>query len=182
VGVYFHKPGASGYLEFEPIRGEFSLSTRLQEVGSQPGSFGSMLPTIASSSGLRLGQSQTFAGLDDSTLENVNAKRPGTFRTDFGIMETFGEPVTVRVTLLYFDGRTLASSRQTRSRDFQLAEGQLLTVQNAANAIIGSSRETSLGNLHNIQLEFQVVGGEGAAAVFVTTTDNGSQDSSVRFE
>ena len=57
-----------------------------------------------------------------------------------------------------------------------------MNVQNAANAIIGPSRETTLGSLHNIQLEFQVVGGEGAAAIFVTTTDNGSQDSSVRSE
>lgn len=182
VGEFFGRPNRNGYLEFEPLRGEFALSTRIRETGSQPGSIGSVLPTIAASAGLRLGQGQTFAGLDDSTLETVNARRPGTFRTDFGIMETFGEPVTVRVTLLYFDGRSLATSRQTRSRDFQLTAGQLLHVRNAANAILGASRETSLGSLHNIQLEFQIVAGDGAAAVFVTTTDNASRDSNVRLE
>ena len=182
VGEFFGRPNRIGYLEFEPLRGEFALSTRIRETGAQPGSIGSVLPTIAASAGLRLGQGQTFAGLDDSTLETVNARRPGTFRTDFGIMETFGEPVTVRVTLLYFDGRSLATSRQTRSREFQLAAGQSLLVRNAANAILGPSREISLGNLHNIQLEFQVIGGDGAAAVFVTTTDNASQDANVRVE
>ena len=51
-----------------------------------------------------------------------------------------------------------------------------------ARAIIGPERETTLGDLHDFQVEFRVVGGDGAVTVFAETFDNGSGDWVLRTE
>jgi hypothetical protein len=144
------------------------------------GTFGAGIPVLAASSGLRLGQARMFAGLEDSTASTVNAAVGGTARTSFGIAEFAGRSVTVRATLHGIGGRLLAAA--STSHDFVVSPSSVLLVNDMARAILGSRRDTLLGDLRNLQLELRVVAGEGAATVFVLTTDNGSNDPVLRLE
>jgi Leucine-rich repeat (LRR) protein len=140
---------------------------------------GTAVPVVAASAGLRVGQSQRFSNLDDSTSATVAAGTKGTFRTAFGLVETAGEPVTVRARLYLDQGRSLVAA--VLFRDFQIARGQQLVMDNLVRSILGPSRE-SLGELHNIQVQFEIVQGNGAIVPFVIVTDNGTGDTTLRLD
>ncbi|HEY5611521.1 MAG TPA: hypothetical protein VIL97_09955, partial [Thermoanaerobaculia bacterium] len=65
---------------------------------------------------------------------------------------------------------------------FALQPNQLLLVDNLARAIIGDSRESRFAELHNLQIDFSVVAGEGAVTPFAISIDNASADPSLRLE
>jgi hypothetical protein len=178
--VFGRKGSANGYLTFTPDRGGFALSARLATAGGGEGSIGSAVPVLAQTAGLRLGQSQIFAGLEDTRKATIDAKQGGTFRTQVGIVETTGKPVRVRATMLFYDGKSLAAT--VRSRDFDVGGSEIRMLGNIARAIIGDARETTLGDIHDFQVEFRVVAGEGAVTIFTETFDNGSGDWVLRTE
>jgi hypothetical protein len=181
LSTLFRRSGsASGYLVFTPDRGGFALSARLATSGGSDGSVGTTVPVLARSAGLRLGQSQIFAGIEDARKVTIDARQGGTYRTQVGLVETTGEPVTVRATMLFYDGTSLAAT--TRSRDFDVGANEIRLIGNIARSIIGVDRESSLGDLHDLQLEFRVVSGSGAVTIFTETFDNGTGDWVLRTE
>jgi len=162
--VAFLGGSGGGYVVVTPTRGHFNVSSR-RYFESDSGSYGSAVAARSESSGLRLGQRQTFAGIESTAAYN----------TGFGVVESQGSAARVRATLVYQDGRSVYAT--VVSRDYQLAARGILIVDDLVTSILGSH-----GDLHNLQVTFQVVEGEGAVTAFVTTTDNATGQTAVRVE
>ncbi|MGZ7080728.1 MAG: hypothetical protein ACXVJT_15050, partial [Thermoanaerobaculia bacterium] len=86
--------------------------------------------------------------------------------------------VTVRASVSLPDGRTLVRV----ARDIVLSANQSLTYDGVVKSIIGDARDTRYGDLHNLQLRFEVIAGTGSVVPFVTITENASGDSVLRLE
>jgi hypothetical protein len=171
---------ATAHIVIDPTRGSVVVTARTQRLGK--GTYGSAIPVVSAGSGLRVGQTQTFADLHDSTAATVAAATPATFRTGYGIVETAGQTATVRVRVVIIESRSLVAARATITRDFQLAPRQQIVLDDLVRSIAGASRETEFGDLHGLQLQIEVTAGGGAVVPFVIVTDNGSGDSLVRLE
>jgi hypothetical protein len=168
-----------GYLVITPVRGRVAVSARIERAAAEAGTLGAGVPALPATSGLRLGQSRGFAGLQDSTQATIVAGLGGTMRTTIGFAELAGASVTVRASLRGFGGGLVAG---TVARDFDVGARSVVLIEDMARAILGSQRDTVLGDLRNLQLELRVVGGTGAATVFVMATDNASADPILRLE
>ena len=171
---------ATAQIVVDPTRGSVVVTARSYRSGK--GTYGSAIPVVAAGSGLRVGQTQTFADLHDSTAATVAAATPATFRTGYGFVETAGQAATVRVRVVIVEARALTTAKATITRDFQLAPRQQVVLEDLVSSIAGASRETEFGDLHGLQLQIEITGGGGAVVPFVIVTDNGSGDSLVRLE
>lgn len=172
-----------GYMVFTPQSGSFGVTSRTfsSEVGSEA-TFGTGVPTLSTGSSIRLGQTAKIGGVDDSALTTVTSGVPGSFRSNFALVETGGAPVTVRATLHYsFASAGLAARRGTAVKDFQLGASQFVLLSNVANQILGDDR-AAFGDLTNLQIDFTIINGSGAASVFVSSVDNGTGDQILRTE
>jgi len=175
---------ASGYFVFTPSSGSVAISARIvSSVSPQPGSFGTTVPAVALSAGLRAGGSRQITGLEDAAPATVVAKRPGTFRSGFGLIEAAGASLTVRVTLRYAATVPggLANVRAVASKEYSLTPRGAIVVNDLGRALFGAGRD-SIGDLHNLQLDFDVVSGAGAVVPYVISIDNGSSDQIIRLE
>ncbi|HXI12429.1 MAG TPA: hypothetical protein VNM92_07265 [Thermoanaerobaculia bacterium] len=174
----------SGYLIFTPSSGNVAISARTISARSgQPGFFGTAVPAVALSTGMKVGRSKQITGLEDASPANVTSAKPGTFRTGFTLIETAGASVTVRATLRYAAPVPggLANVRAVAFKDYQLTPRGMVMVAEIGRAIFGAGRDT-LGDLHNLELDFDVVSGSGAVSVYTLSTDNGSGDPLLRME
>lgn len=165
-------PG-DGFAVLEPS-GSLVVTARASADGR-----GTSLPSIAASSGLRLGQSQTFSGIEDSRASASVARSPGTYRTSLTLMESGGASAKVRATLLLPSGRRLNAMV---FRDFDLAPNGVIVADRLAASILGPTRETAYPDLHDLQLLLEVVGGDGAVVPMLKVVENATGDSSVRLE
>lgn len=180
VASLFGRTNATGSIVVTPLRAApLAVSARTHSP-FQSGAIGTAVPVIPAASGLRRGQFDVYSGIEESTLAAATLKLPGTSRTRFGIVETSGSPVKVRVSMLVHDGRSIVSALVTR--DYTVGAREMLLVDNMSTSIIGSNRDAMFGALHNLQLRFEVIEGDGSAAVFVGNVDNQSGDESLRFE
>lgn len=168
---------ASGSLEITAQRGAVAATARLR-VGEACGVCGAALPIVPSGSGLREGQVQRFSGIDGASAAAVAAARPGTFRTGFGILETSGSPVTVRASLKLASGKSPLATVLMRS--VSLDSDGAVAFEDLAAALFGDARGES--DLHDLQVDFEVTEGDGAAVVWVVATDNATGDAIVRVE
>ncbi|MEK6372465.1 MAG: fibronectin type III domain-containing protein [Acidobacteriota bacterium] len=171
---------ATAHIVIDPTRGSVVVTARSQRLGK--GTYGSAIPVVAAGSGLRVGQTQTFADLHDSTAATVAAATPATFRTSYGFVETAGQTATVRARVVIIESRSLVAAKATITRDFHLAPRQQIVLEDLVRSIAGAARETEFGDLHGLQLQIEVTAGGGAVVPFVIVTDNGSRDSLVRLE
>ena len=156
-------------LLIEPVRGEIIATSRASTAGAT-GSFGTAVPVVSARSGLRVGQGQIFSGLEDSSAS----------RTDYGFVETGGAATTIRATLLLSDARSLFTT--VISKDFRLDAGGFIFVNNLVKSILGATRDTQYGDLHNLQLQLEVTEGAGSILAFVTVTDTATGDAILRLE
>jgi hypothetical protein len=184
VGSLFNEPsGSLGYLLFTPGSGSFVITSRTYTtIAGQAATFGTGVPTVATRDSLRTGSLRTIGALEDAALASITAARPATFRTNFALLETGGQPVTVRVSLRfsYPQGNKLQVVG-TATRDYDLSPNQYLQLNRIASEILGAQRET-LGDLRGLEATFQVLAGNGSVAVFTSSTDNGTGDSILRIE
>ena len=173
-----------GYLVFTPAAdGTFVITSRTYTtVGGSTATFGTAVPTRELFTALLSGAMRRIGGLDDAAISTVSTQRPGTFRTNFGLIETTGRPASVRVTLYYTFPATAAALNNSASATYDLAPRQFLLLSNIANTIIGAEARARLGDLRNMQVEFEVIGGTGRVVPFVTSVDNGTGDSTFRVE
>jgi Leucine-rich repeat (LRR) protein len=164
-----------GYLTITPAAG-VAITARTYTSSAQPGTAGTGVAAIPVSSTLTAGQAKYFAGIEDASPTSITANAPATYRTNLGIIETAGQPVSVRVTMRYsFPAGLLLSGHAESAKDFVLSPGQFLLVTDAATAIIGDAR-SSFGDLHNVQIEIQVTDGNGRVLPFLQSIDNGTGD------
>ncbi|MEO8217305.1 MAG: PKD domain-containing protein [Acidobacteriota bacterium] len=171
-----------GYLEFIPSSGRFVLTSRTYTtLSGQNATFGAGVPTLLAGSGLKAGERKRFGGISDASLETVQAGTPGTFRTNLGLLETSGQAATVRVTMRFTSGGQRSASQGIASADYALAPRQYLQVNGISQSILTSARN-GLGDLTNLQFDFEVISGTGSVVVFTSTVDNGTGDSILRLE
>lgn len=75
--------------------------------------------------------------------------------------------------------RALSSEAGDPLRYTFVADAADLTINDVARDVIGNARD-SFGDLHNMELDVELVGGSGSVLPFLQTIDNGSGDSVVR--
>ncbi len=187
VANLFNVSGDSvGHVIVTPASGNFVVSSRTYTtVQGQAATFGTGVPTLALNASLVAGDTRRIGGIEDAAFSTIAAGRPGTFRTNFGLVETAGKGATVRVTLRYTyaaSGTTVVSSTATATKDYQLAPYQFLLLTNIAKELIGPDRDTRFGDLRNMQADFAVTSGAGSVAVFTSSTDNGTGDTILRVD
>ncbi len=182
VRTFFNVNGDSlGYILVRPLSGSFTVTSRTYTtVPGTTATFGTAVPALPLASGLKLGDKKVIGGLDDSSFDTISGRTPATFRTNVGLVETSGAPVTVRITLLLADGRSLAGG-PIASKDYAVGARQLLRINGITGNILGADR-ADYGDIRNFQLKFEVVGGSGRVAVTTSSTDNGTGDSILRVE
>lgn len=171
-----------GFMKFTPDSGSMTVTSRnFATVGQNPGSFGTGVPTVPLASSMRLGEVTRIGGVKDSAVDAINAQTPGSFRSNFAIMETTGTgSVTVRVTLYYtYSTGSLAVARGQASKDYTLGPNQFMQLSRISQQILGASRD-DFGDFNNLQADFTVVAGDGAATVFVSSVENDTGDSILR--
>ena len=175
--------GAIGYLVYTPDDGNVVTTSRTYtRVDGEEGSVGSSVPSIPVSAALTAGEVRRFGSVDDASAESIALDRPGTYRTNLGIVEVTGSPVTVRVTLNFRSGTQSSAAQGRVTRTFEIGGGEFFQLNEVSRAIIGSSRDTRYKDLTNMQLDVQIVGGDGAVIAFISSLDNASGDSIVRIE
>lgn len=145
-------------------------------------SYGSGLRAVPVTQALGNGQLRRFSAVDDASSASVSSQAPGTFRSSVALVETANQSATVRVTLNYtFSASALATAHATSSRQYGLSAGQYLLLDDLARDVIGSQRD-SFGDLRDMTLDVEVIGGTGRVLAFVQSIDNGSGDMIVRTE
>jgi len=181
VGTSFPDLGDSfGYLEFKPRQGTFSLTSRtFATAPALKGTFGTAVPALPRSSALRLGQSRTIAGLDVASLKTITAAKPGTFRTNIGLVEIGGESATVEVTVIYADVKQFVYGLRLTTLTYDLKPHQSI-IDGLAPRIQASNPNVS--DLRSVELKFKIVRGEGAVIVYTSSVDNGTADQVLRTE
>jgi len=185
VTTFFNTPAPSvGSMIFRPDQpaNVVITSRTYTTVQGDVATFGTGVPTLPMSAALRVGESRLFGGLEDSPVTTISSLRPATFRTNFGMVETTRNPVTVRVSVFFSDGKQLAQGGPVASQTYTLAPNDFKQLSGLVRSIVGDSRETSYGDLHNVQVRFEVLSGAGAVIPFVTSTDNGTGDTVLRTE
>jgi hypothetical protein len=171
-----------GYLEYTPSTGSVAITSRTYTtVQGQAATFGTGVPTLPESLAISRGELRRFGGIEDSSLDSINGQRPGTFRTNIGLIETSGQAATVRLTLRFSAGTQASAVQAVASRTFDLAPRQFLQVNGISRALLGD-RDAKYGDLRNMQLDVEVVSGGGSVMVYTSSTDNGTGDSILRTE
>jgi hypothetical protein len=166
---------SSGYLTISSTA-DLAINARTFVHTSQSGTIGTGIPAIPSSSTLIPGESRFFTGIEDASPAAVANRAPATYRTNLGLIETAGQPATVTVTLrYYFPAGYLLFGYAASSKDFALSPGQFLLVTDLMKTVIGDVRNT-FGDLHNVQVEIKVSGGNGRVLPLLQTIDNGTAD------
>ncbi len=169
----------TAHLIVEPLKGEVAVTARSLATATG-GTVGTAIPVLAATAGLRLGQSQIFSSLEDSTSTTVNAATPGTFRTTYGFTETSGAAVRVRARI--FIDEAHAKVTATTTRTFDLAPRQQVVLPELLRSFAPDNRDTLYGDLHDLTLELEVISGGGSIVPFIITTDNGTGDSVMRVQ
>src|SRR6202011_4530650 len=103
------------------------------------------------------GALRAIGSLEDATVATVVAARPATFRTNFGLLETTGNSVTVRVTLRFnYPAGTKVQAIGSASKDYTLNPNEFRQINGLSADILGASRAT-LGDLRGLEADFQVI-------------------------
>jgi hypothetical protein len=180
VASTFGRSGvARGVIDIQPLKGSLAVDARLRTTFAG-GNIGATLPLFGRSAGLRLGDRQLFAGVEDSRRAALTAKTPGTSRASLILQETTGSAATVQVSVLFADGRSIVAS--SASKTFRLGAGEMVVIDDVAEEILGSSRETAFGDLHDVQIQIRVTEGSGAVLPLIVAGQNDSGDVAVRWQ
>ncbi|MEO6487866.1 MAG: hypothetical protein ABIO78_08005, partial [Thermoanaerobaculia bacterium] len=188
VASEFLSSTASGYLLYTPASGTVAMTsgTFKDSAGAQPGASGgsgTSVPVMAASTGLKAGETRQFSSLDDASSRTIATAEPATYRTGFGLVESSGKSVSVKVTLRYFllVPGSRVSAQLTASKEYALPPRGSIFVDRMSTAVFGPDRE-QIGDMHDLILEIAVTGGEGQAIPFTLATENGSGDTILRIE
>ncbi|MFN2238803.1 MAG: hypothetical protein ABR524_05370, partial [Thermoanaerobaculia bacterium] len=123
-------------------------------------SFGTAVPAMGLDQALGIGDRVRFGGLTDASEGTVIEATPATFRTNVGIAEVAGAPVTVRATLNYSIPSSLVTQIGSASAVFEVEPRQLRFLNRISQEILGDFRG-AFGDLRNLQLDLEVIEGEG---------------------
>ena len=172
---------SAGYVKVTGPPASFVATGRAITSRGSLGAIGTGLTAIPSTAGVAAGQAKRFTGFSDAAASTVSARTAGTYRNSLVLVETDGQPVSVRATLRYaFSAGSLVSATTTSSREFVLTPFEYRRLDDLAQAIIGPQR-SSFGDLRNLQLDIEVTGG-GRVVPALEQSDNASGDVTLRTE
>lgn len=172
-----------GYLMFEPESGSMAVTSRTYTTDSRGGgTFGTGVPALPLSASLTSGRIRKIAGLEDSSTATIVARRPATFRTNVGMVETSGGAAQVKVTARFNYSTGAATARVAFSKIYDLAGREFRLANNITKDIIGESRDQNYGDIRNLALDFEVISPTGSVVFFTSATDNGTNDTILRTE
>jgi hypothetical protein len=156
-------PVASGHVRVIGAAGAISATGRLTSVAPpRPGLFGTGIPALPSSAAAGPGTMRQFSLADDQP----NFSPPALL-----LLETTGQPATVRVTMHFsFPGGSTVTGQATTFRDYEVPAGQLLAVPDLSRSIIGD-RRNDLGRLFKIVFDVEVIAGQGRVLSYLQITD-----------
>lgn len=172
-----------GYLRFTPAAGSFAVTSRTYtSVNGKPATYGASVPALPLSAALSKNAVRIIGALDDASPATVGTAVPATFRTNFGLVETSGKSVHVRVTLrFYFSSGAEVVGMESASKEYDVAPNQFLLLGSLTAEILGAERAL-FGDLRDVEADFQVTDGDGSVLVFTSSVDNGTGDSILRTE
>jgi uncharacterized repeat protein (TIGR01451 family) len=153
VGSLFRAPNDGGAVHVTtPAQSSLVITGRTyNQTGN--GTFGQFIPAVVP---------QEAAGISDRALEILQAEDSPRYRTNVGIAEVSGKPVTVRITVVLPDSRLSAP----------------VDVSLGANGFVQFNVIASrgLGNVYNARVSVKVIGGEGRVAAYGSVIDQFTQD------
>jgi hypothetical protein len=120
------------------------------------GTYGQFIPGVMPEEGL---------GLGDRPLEVLQIEQTDQFRSNLGLVELTGTPVTVRVTL------HIPDSKVTASADLELRGNEFRQEGRIVDKFMGAGAQT-----YNARVSVRVVGGSGRVAAYSSVIDNKSLD------
>ncbi len=171
-----------GFLTFTSAAGTVAMSSRSYTTSGTSSIFSTGVPVVALASALTEGAARPIAGFADASRTTVLTAKPGTYRTNFALMETKGQAATVRVTFRFtFPAGEKAQGVGVASRDYPLNANQFLMLNSIAGEILGAARLT-FGDLNNVEADFQVIAGTGGVVLFTSSVENATGDSILRTE
>jgi hypothetical protein len=150
-------------------------------IAAGPGTIGSGVAVIPASGALKVKGSRRFPGLDDTAATSLAAPRQLTFRSNLMLIETAGEPASVRVMLRYPFPGGVANDNGGTAREFPLAANQFLLIEDVVRAVIGEQREV-FGDLRNAYLDVAVLSGAGAVIPILQVVDLVTGDVTIRHQ
>jgi hypothetical protein len=101
-------------------------------------------------------------GAGEGTLHVLQVEDSSRYRTNLGIAEVSGKPVTVQVQVV------LPDSKITPTVSFSMGANEFRQ--------FGIIREMGLGNVYNGRLAVRVIGGEGRVTAYGSVVDMETQD------
>ena len=122
--------------------------------GMSGGTFGQFIPAVTPADGI---------GLGDSPLQVLQLEQSTNFRSNLGLNELTGNPVTVNVALILPDSKTSPST------DVPLAANQFLQL----NSVIASLNP---GSTYNARITVAVTSGTGRVTAYGSVIDNLTSD------
>jgi len=169
---------ATGYVR---ISGSFdTISAAGRVTMTSNGRFGSALPVLPVEAAMGPGSAKRFSGVVDSSARTIAAGTPATFRSTLMLIETSGQSATVRVSVWYTLSAGVAVSAQTvASKEFTVDANQMLLISDLARSVIGPQRD-AFGDLRNMQVDVEVIGGSGRVLPYIESIDNGTGDPVIR--
>ncbi len=145
-------------------RGAISATGRLTAtVAGRAGAFGSGVPAIAAA---------RAAGAGGIVRHFFRANDvPGVSPPTLLLVEVANRPATARVNIGFsFPAGSLASAHVEESKDYVVPAGQLLSIPDLVRSIVGPQRDT-FGNLVNVVIDVQVIGGDGRILSYLESID-----------
>ena len=118
------------------------------------GTYGQFVPGVTVSDGV---------GLKDRALQVLQAESSDRFRTNLGIVELTGQPVTVQVTAYTPDSKISVSA------DWNLGPNEFIQINN----ILG---RLNISNAYNARISMKVISGDGKISGYASLIDNRTQD------
>ena len=174
---FFNAPDSLGHIVITPRDSSLAITSRTYLTAAS-GTFAAGVPSIPLDAALRLGQSSVVGGVEIASRNTILAKKGGTYRTNVGLVETAGFPLTVRMTVFYADARAKSLGPLT-TLTFDLNAHESRLVSNLSTLLYAFSRGA---DMRNVQLQFDVISGNGAVIIYTSSVENATGDAVIRMQ
>jgi hypothetical protein len=132
------------------------LTGRTYSNATSGGTFGQFIPGVTPDQGI---------ALNDRALQILQLEQSAAFRTNIGIVELTGNPVTVRISLI------VPSTKVTPFKDLPLPGNGFIQLGGLINSLLNTTADT-----FNARIAIQVISGTGRVTGYGSVIDNATSD------
>jgi hypothetical protein len=148
--------GGGSLVATTDIPSSLVLTERTYSNAPGGGTFGQFIPGVTPDQGIALG---------DRPLQILQLEQSAAFRTNVGIVELTGNPVTVRLTL------SVPSTKVSPFRDVPLPANGFIQIGGLINGLLNTTADT-----FNARIAVQVISGSGRVTAYGSVIDNTTSD------